>query len=313
MKAILSILFSIGGLFYFSEDIEKIGSKEKLGEKLFFEKAFSSDRTISCASCHIPEFAFSDTIAFSVGVNNKKGLRNAPSVMNMAARSSIFYDGRAQDLKDQVHFPIADKNEMNFTIDKVAKRLNKDKKYQSWFREIYNEKADAENIADAIAAFEMTLETSDTDFDRWMADQSNNMTEAAVRGRELFMSKKAKCFDCHFSPDFTGDEFRNVGLYDEKQFMDKGRYDVTKRDEDKGKFKVPGLRNVEVTAPYMHNGMFSTLEEVVDYYDNPYKFVSKPINMDSLLIKPLNLSSQEKSDLVSFLKSLTDYQFKKKA
>lgn len=313
MKAILSILFLIWGLFYFSEDIEKIGSKEKLGEKLFFEKAFSSDRTISCASCHIPEFAFSDTIAFSVGVNKKKGLRNAPSVMNMASRSSIFYDGRAQDLKDQVHFPIADKNEMNFSIDKVAKRLNKDKKYQSWFREIYDEKADAENIADAIAAFEMTLETSDTDFDRWMADQSNNMTEAAVRGRELFMSKKAKCFDCHFSPDFTGDEFKNVGLYDEKQFMDKGRFDVTKRDEDKGKFKVPGLRNVEVTAPYMHNGMFSTLEEVVDYYDNPYKFVTKPINMDSLLIKPLNLSSQEKSDLVSFLKSLTDYQFKKKA
>ena len=146
-----------------------------------------------------------------------------------------------------------------------------------------------------------------------MVDQPNSMSESAIRGRELFMSDRAKCFDCHFSPDFTGDEFRNIGLYDERQFTDKGRYDVTKKEEDKGKFKVPGLRNVEVTAPYMHNGMFSTLEQVVDYYDNPYKFVSKPLNMDSLLIKPLNFTPQEKSDLVSFLQSLTDYQFKKKA
>lgn len=315
MKFIALILFSIfiNSAINFSESIEPIKSKEKLGEKLFFEKAFSSDNSISCASCHIPEFAFSDTIAFSIGVNKKKGLRNTPSVMNMALRSSIFYDGRAKDLKDQVHFPIEDKNEMNFDIKKVAKRLNRDKKYKTWFKEIYNEKASADNIADAITAFESTLETSNTDFDRWMVDQPNSMSESAIRGRELFMSERAKCFDCHFSPDFTGDEFRNIGLYDERQFTDKGRYDVTKKEEDKGKFKVPGLRNVEVTAPYMHNGMFSTLEQVVEYYDNPYKFVSKPLNMDSLLIKPLNFTPQEKSDLVSFLLSLTDYQFKKKA
>ena len=135
------------------------------------------------------------------------------------------------------------------------------------------------------------------------------MSTAAIRGREVFMSKKAKCFDCHFSPDFTGDEFRNIGLFDKNQFLDKGRFEVTKDSADLGKFKVPGLRNVAVTPPYMHNGMFSTLEEVVEYYDNPTKFVAHSINADSLLQKPLGLTVQEKSDLVEFMKALTDFRF----
>lgn len=309
------IIFFILAFFTFVSsnfNLEKIETKEKLGEKLFFEKAFSRDRSISCGSCHIPEFAFSDTVAFSIGVGNKRGLRNTPSVMNMASRSAFFYDGRAKDLVDQVHFPIADKNEMNFDIQKVADRLKKNKQYNEWFKEIYRELPNANNIADAIAAFEMSLETSNTDFDKFMSDQPNEMSESAQRGRLLFNSDRAKCFDCHFSPDFTGDEFKNIGLYDEKQFLDKGRYDVTKIKSDLGKFKVPGLRNVEVTGPYMHNGMFSTLEEVIDYYDNPYKFVAKPINMDTLLTKPLNFTQQEKTDLLAFLKSLTDHQFKKR-
>ncbi|MBK8701387.1 MAG: cytochrome-c peroxidase [Saprospiraceae bacterium] len=280
-----------------------------LGEKLFFEKALSKDRSISCASCHIPEFAFADTVAFSTGVGGRKGKRNAPSVMNMGARSLMFYDGRAKDLEDQVHFPVEDVNEMDFTLEEAAKRLNKDKQYRSWFKSVYNEKANAANISKAIAAYERTLETSNTLFDNYMNDKQPAMDEAAIRGREVFMSKKAKCFDCHFTPDFTGDEFRNIGLFDIRQFVDKGRYEVTKDSADLGRFKVPGLRNVAVTPPYMHNGMFSTLEEVVDYYDNPFKFVPKPINTDSLLQKPLGLTALEKSDLVAFMKALTDLRF----
>ncbi len=125
------------------------------------------------------------------------------------------------------------------------------------------------------------------------------------------MSKKAKCFDCHFSPDFTGDEFRNIGLFDQHQFVDRGRFDVTKDSADLGKFKVPGLRNVAITPPYMHNGMFNTLEEVIEYYDNPFKFVANPINADSLMQKPLGLTKEEKSDLVAFLHALTDLRFVK--
>ena len=284
-------------------------NKAELGEMLFFEKAFSKDYSLSCASCHIPAYAFADTVAFSVGVGGKKGKRNTPSVMNMSARAAMFYDGRAADLEDQVHFPIEDGNEMAFDLKQVAKRLNKNKEYKSYFRTIFNEKANPKNIAIAISAYERTLETSNTLFDNWMNDKTPGMNEAAVRGREVFMSKKAKCFECHFSPDFTGDEFRNIGLYDARQFLDKGRYEVTKDSADLGKFKVPGLRNVEMTAPYMHNGMFKTLEEVVDYYDNPFKFVAKPINIDPLMQKPLALTPQEKSDLVAFMKALTDLRF----
>jgi len=129
-----------------------------------------------------------------------------------------------------------------------------------------------------------------------------------VRGREVFMNK-GKCFDCHFSPDFTGDEFRNVGLYTGKErFADSGRFEITKDSADLGKFKVPGLRNVAVTAPYMHNGMFKTLEEVIEFYDQPDKFVTGSINRDTL-VRPLNLTPQEKSDLKAFLEALTDQRF----
>jgi cytochrome c peroxidase len=140
------------------------------------------------------------------------------------------------------------------------------------------------------------------------------MSDDAVKGREIFM-QKGKCFDCHFSPDFTGDEFRNIGLYNEKNFNDKGRFGQTLNPQDLGKFKVPGLRNVAVTAPYMHNGQFKTLREVIDYYDNPDAFVPNSINRDSLLARPLGLSEEEKSQLLAFLQALTDdrYNRQKKA
>jgi len=179
------------------------------------------------------------------------------------------------------------------------------------FQKIYFEAPNDTNISDAIASFEESLETANTEFDAWMMDKPNTMSESAIRGRSIFMSDKAKCFDCHFSPDFTGDEFRNIGLYDEIRYKDKGRYEVTGDKNDIGKFKVPGLRNVAVTGPYMHDGSFKTIEEVIDYYDNPFTFVKNPIKMDTLLLKPINFTPEEKKDLVAFLLSLTDRQFTK--
>ena len=141
----------------------------------------------------------------------------------------------------------------------------------------------------------------------WVNDiDTTAMTVSQQRGRTIFLSDEFKCFDCHFGPDFTGDEFRNIGLYDESTLTDKGRYDVTKDSSDIGKFKVPGLRNVALTSPYMHNGMFQTLEEVVAYYSNPHDFVKQPINMDTLMVEPLNFSERQKEDLVNFLHALTD-------
>ncbi|MBK9742926.1 MAG: cytochrome-c peroxidase [Saprospiraceae bacterium] len=216
-------------------------SKIKLGEKLFFDPILSKDSTISCGNCHNPKFAFADTVAISVGVEGKLGRRNAPSVMNMAYRSEFFYDGRAKSLRDQIHFPIEDNKEMDLSYTTAVERLGRHKIYNEAFNQIYNEAPNAENVADAIASFEESLETADTEFDAWMIDKPNKMSEAAIRGRELFMSSRAKCFDCHFSPDFTGDEFKNIGLYDEKRYKDKGRFEVTGNKSDLGKFKVPGF------------------------------------------------------------------------
>lgn len=284
-------------------------TEEQLGELLFFDPILSADSTISCASCHKPEFAFADSVAISPGVGGVLGRRNAPSVMNMAARDLMFYDGRAKDLVEQVHFPIEDPLEMNISVQDVVYRLNNNKKYSSYFQKVYKESVTAENLAKAIAAFESTLETSDTPFDDYMNGNSNAMTAQQIRGRAVFMSDKAKCFDCHFSPDFTGDEFRNIGLFDGVTKMDKGRYDVTKDMKDIGKFKVPGLRNVAVTAPYMHDGSMKTLREVIDYYDNPFAFIKDPVNIDTLLSRPLGLTDNEKEDLEAFLHALTDRRF----
>lgn len=284
-------------------------SKAGLGERLFFDKMLSRDYSISCGSCHIPEFAFSDTSALSVGVNGKSGRRNSPSVMNMSSRSVFFFDGRAHSLKEQVRFPVEDPLEMDFNFEEAVQRINHSPEYRTWFNQLYSSDATVENVSSAIADFIQTLETSDSPFDRYMRDENPDLPEAALRGRIVFMSEKAKCFDCHFGPDFTGDEFRNIGLFDGELLNDSGRFEVTKDSSDLGKFKVPGLRNVAVTSPYMHNGQFKTLREVIEYYDNIYAHVPDPVNLDTLLLQPLGLTEQEKADLEAFLHSLTDVRF----
>jgi cytochrome c peroxidase len=283
-------------------------TKEELGELLFSDPILSQNNRISCASCHIPDHAFADTSAVSKGVNGKSGIRNTPSAMNLSSRNFFFHDGRAESLEDQAAGPIENPVEMDLPVAEAVKKLNADKNYTVWFKNIYKEAPSRENLLDAIAAFERTLETSDTPFDRFMKDDTTAISEAAKRGQQIF-NIKGKCFDCHFGPDFTGDEFRNIGLYDGKKLNDAGRFDITKDSADIGKFKVPGLRNISVTGPYMHNGMFGTLAEVIDFYNTPADFVKGSINTDPLLLKPLNLSLQEKSDLLEFLKALTDDRF----
>jgi len=308
---IFMVCVAFVGLVSSTVPTSEVETKIQLGEKLFFDPILSKDSTISCSSCHRPELAFADSVALSVGINGQKGLRNAPSIMNMAFRGEFFYDGRAASLRDQIHFPIEDPLEMGAPYHEIISRIKRHTKYSPYFKKIYGEEPNGENIADAIASFEESLETANTEFDAWMHDKPNSMSPAAIRGRELFLSDRAKCFDCHFSPDFTGDEFKNIGLFDGIKYNDKGRFMITKDDADIGKFKVPGLRNVAVTGPYMHDGSFKSLEDVIEYYSDPYSFVSKPINMDPTLTKPIRFTEQEKSDLIAFLRSLTDRKFYK--
>ncbi len=304
----LLALFALGiGISAFKPEVQEV-DEVLIGKMLFNDKILSNKQTISCASCHKADFAFSDTVAFSIGDEGRLGKRNAPGITNQTERSFFFYDGRASSLEEQVVFPITDPLEMNLPIEKAVLRLNANEKYVDLFLKIYKERPNAQNLGKALAAFERTLETSNSAWDKYAKGDKKAVNAAVLRGRKIF-NTKGKCFDCHSGTDFTNDEFRNIGLYNGNELNDKGRSDFTKRNEDVGKFKVPGLRNVGVTAPYMHNGMFKSLKEVLAYYNNPTTFVSGSIDTDSLLTEPLNLSPAEIEDLESFLNALTDEQF----
>lgn len=314
MKPLLCTIGLIGIIILFGFSIEPeqavIKNKADLGKKLFSEKILSKDSSVSCASCHIPSYAFADTLAFSRGIEGKLTKRNTPSVLNMKNRPYYFWDGRAASLEEQSLMPIINPDEMGLPIEEAISRLNSSAEYKMLFKKIFNQKPDAKNLAAAFAAFEETLETVDSKFDDWSNDLKK-FTPAEERGRVLFVGDKAKCFDCHRMEDFTTDEFKNIGLYDGADLNDAGLFNISKKETDLGKFKTPGLRNIAVTAPYMHNGMLKTLEDVVDYYNNPQQFVPHAINIDDALKKPLGLTDNEKKDIVTFLRTLTDKAYLK--
>ncbi len=316
-KSILLIVSA--GLFVLSFTIRPTDSKDEpttkiaLGEKLFFDPILSSDRSISCASCHKPGFAFADTARFSRGVGGQLTERNTPSAMNLAGRIHLFWDGRAASLEVQALQPIAAPNEMNLPIAEAVARLNNEPAYKSAFRRVFRlaESRSAiteKHLADVLATYERTLETADTPYDHFINGDDGAMTAAAQRGRLLFIGK-ANCANCHAGEDFTADRFKNIGLFDGHKLTDPGRFRVTNDSTQMGHFKVPGLRNVAVTPPYMHNGMFKTLREVLDYYNKPDAVVRGGHNRDLSLSAPLNLNQNELDDLEAFLHALTDARF----
>ena len=313
MKKLYLILFLGGLVLVVSQSAftdTKLETAAELGRKLFFDPILSKTKKISCASCHKEEFAFADTSAVSLGVRHQKGVRNTPSAMNMKLQVAFFWDGRANTLEQQALMPIESPIEMDLPLKTAIWRLNNSKTYKNLFQAIFHEAPNAHNLAKALAEFERTLETSDSPLDDWLLnDNESAVSESAKRGYALFNGTKAKCVQCHFGADFNNVEFRSIGLYNGKLLKDSGRAAITKRSADIGKFKIGALRNVAITAPYMHNGMFKTLREVIDYYNDPDKIVPHSVGRDTLLAKSLNLTEQEKTDLISFMEALTDKRF----
>jgi len=307
---VLSLLVFTMTVGFQADDPAEINSRERLGEKLFFDPILSKDQSISCASCHKPEFAFADTSAVSLGVRGTKGARNTPTVTNLSGRSHLFWDGRSASLEDQALQPIINPVEMNLSAQEALERLNSSKLYVELFKKVFNSLPTEKNMLQAIAAYERTLETSNSPYDRYINGDDHAISPAAIRGRMLFIGK-ANCNTCHSGEDFTADRFKSIGLFNGKELNDAGRYEVTKNTEHIGEFKIPGLRNVGVTAPYMHNGMFKTLKEVINYYNAPDDVVKNGKNRDLALSKPLGLTKNEINDLEAFLLSLTDDRFVK--
>ena len=286
------------------QDNQLTQARIDLGRKLFYEPLLSSDSSVSCGSCHQQELAFTDGIPISLGVDAAIGLRNAPTLANIGYAPRLFHDGGVADLELQSQAPIFSDVEMNFSIAGFLERIADDEEYANMFREAYGRQPDAFGITRAIACFERMLISAHSRFDEYeYQGKTDALAGSEIRGRELFFSEETKCASCHQPPLFTNYAYENIGLY--LNYADSGRARISHLEEDKGKFKVPTLRNVELSAPYMHDGSIATLEEVIEHFNEGG--VGHPNQSPD--IRPLNLTQQQKNDLVAFLKSLTDQSF----
>lgn len=268
----------------------------RLGKTLFFDTRLSGNGQMSCATCHNPQFGFSDGQRVSLGANGNKLRRNTPHLYNLAWGTIFFWDGRAKTLEDQALMPVASHDEMNMPLDKLIGKLKTVKFYQDNFQKVYPDAGLTEKtLASAIASFERTIVSRNSPFDMYLQGDKQAISPAAVRGIKLFQGK-ANCIACHQGPNLTDDSFHNIGITG----ADQGRAEILKNPYFSGAFKTPGLRNVALTAPYMHDGSVDTLKDVIRFYNLGGNKGADP------LIKPLHLTEEEMDDLVAFLNSLTE-------
>lgn len=316
--------------FYLPPDNSISKDKVALGRALFFDSRLSSDDTVSCASCHSPQNAFSDFRPVSLGVGLRAGDRNAPTIINRAFSREQFWDGSATSLEEQSKLPLINPKEMDMpTHEVLIKKIGNIRGYNRWFKRVFGRDVNIDDLAKAIAAFERTVVSGNSRYDEFKAGGVSAFSEAEKRGLELFEGK-ARCSQCHNGANFTDEKYHNIGVGWGATLVDLGRYKVTKKDQDIGAFKTPTLREIAGTAPYMHNGAFTTLEETVAFYNtggiaNPFmdvemrrpkltfeqtlEYYEKGKEMGSAspeteLVK-LELTKQEQADLVAFLMTLS--------
>jgi cytochrome c peroxidase len=284
-------------------DNELTEARAQLGKRLFHDTGLSRTSDVACATCHEQEYAFAEPDIISTGVEGRAGTRNAPALMNLAWSESFFWDGRTPTLEEQAGKPIENPDEMDLPITEAVARVADDPSYVSDFLAAYEEPPTEASLRKALASFVRTLVSAGSAYDRHLRGDDSGFDEAATRGEEIFLSDRGGCFHCHPAGMLTNEGLFNNGTY--AGGADTGRQLVTGRSGDLGKFKVPGLRNVELTAPYMHDGSVPTLEAVIDQYD---RGGSGDPTTDPQIV-PLSLTSGEKADLLAFLRSFTDPGF----
>jgi cytochrome c peroxidase len=277
--------------------------KEKLGSILFFDPKLSGDNKISCSTCHLPDKSWVDHKPRSIGFEGKELRRNSPTIINSGYNSSQFWDGRASSLEEQSLMPIQDPAEMNQSLPELIKKLSAIPEYLSMFKAAFGDsEITAERISKAIATFERSLVTKETIYDLYWKGDKSAISSSALRGMNLFFGK-AKCSICHNGPRFTDEQFHNIGVSaPQTTDEDIGRKKVTGEQFHLRAFKTPGLLYISKTAPYMHDGSLSTLEEVVEFYD----LGGKDDPVKSPFISPIGLTPIEKKDLVEFMKTLSN-------
>jgi len=285
----------------FPEGNELTHERVELGRMLFHDPSLSRDSSLSCASCHLSSLAFTDGKPISTGIAGRLGNRNTPSLFNVAYHPYFFAEGGSPSLEMQSHGPIETEHEMDFNLREAADRLKGNPRYVELANLAYGRPMDTYVLTRAIASFERTLYSGNADYDAYQRGDASALSPEAQRGMQLFFSEKANCSSCHSGFNFTDYGFYNIGLY-AKDNEDLGRYRITLDSADISRFKTPSLRNVALTAPYMHDGSLKTLERVVAHFNQGG---NGHYNQDSRL-KPLNLTESEQQDLVAFLESLTE-------
>jgi cytochrome c peroxidase len=291
-------------LMDFSSDNNFTLARWELGKQLFYEKQLSKNNTLSCASCHQQEFAFSDNVALSLGDNNAIGSSNAPSLSNIGYHPYFTRAGGVPTLEMQILVPIQEHNEFNTNMLDVIDKLKQDSHYVQQAQQAYGRDLDAFVITRAISTFERSLISGNSRYDKYINNKNlHPLSPSELRGLQLFNSSRTNCSNCHAGFNFTNYTFENNGLY--LNYPDSGRMRLTNLPQDRAKFKVPSLRNVAFTAPYMHDGSFASLQQVIEHYNTGGQaHVNK-----SNLVRPLQLTAQEKSDLLNYLNALSDDSF----
>jgi cytochrome c peroxidase len=301
----------------------------ELGKKLFFDRRLSGDGTMSCATCHIPEMAFSDGMDISLSYPTTKNWRNAPTLINVAFHRFFFWDGRAKSLEEQALFPVMSSFEMNLNLDYMEEKIRQVPEYRSLFFEVFRGDISKVNIAKALATFQRSLISVNAPIDSYLLGNQNALSEDAKKGYELFIGKGG-CVKCHHGKALLDNRFHALGVPEKeghikddqiaitRRFVaklhgfrayktlkeDPGRYLISKNKKDWKAFKTPSLREVSKTAPYMHNGYFQSLEEVIDFFD-------KGGGKGNRVLRPLNLTEREKTALKTFLvEALTGEEIK---
>ena len=288
----------------FPDDNKFTVARWQLGKKLFFDPILSRDSSISCASCHFPNYAFSDTTAFSAGVENAAGTRNSPSLANVAYHPYFTREGGVPTLEMQILIPIQEHNEFDFNIILLSEKLQNNELYQQMAFETYEQAATSFVITRALATFERSLLSGNSPYDQFaFQNRENALNETEKMGMNLFFSEKTNCSHCHSGFNFTNYEFENNGLYED--YADPGRFRLTGNEDDIARFKVPSLRNISLTAPYMHDGSIKDLKTVVEHYVSGGK---SHIHKNEIL-QPLDLTIAEQTAIIAFLESLTDDSF----
>lgn len=294
--------------------------KVNLGKLLFFDPRLSGSNQISCSSCHDPQLSFGDGKSVALGHNHTLGNRNTPSLLNVYARKSLFWDGRAASLEEQASSPIEAHHEMAMDPHKLPKKLKGIKGYQTLFTEAFgDDKINMERITIALAEFQRTLQSRRSRFDLFLDGKYSALTDKEIEGMHIFRTK-ARCMNCHNGQFFTDEDFHNIGLtYYKRKYQDLGRYEVTKDPNDAGKFKTPSLRDVMHNGPWMHNGLFSDIMGVVNIYNSGMHMIDPTDEQKKAdpmypytdrLLKPLKLTTEEKRSLVAFLEAITATQYK---